>query len=59
MSSKELFCAACREEVALKSVVELHIKNNKHTKKVGYQGQERTGHSQSFEHMIRKCILLV
>ena len=33
MSSKKLFCATCREEVALKkSVVELHIKGDEHNK---------------------------
>ena len=52
VSAGKLFCTACKEEVALKkSIIELHIKSDKHTR-----GKEKLACKEKREHDIVKAL---
>lgn len=61
MTANKLFCTACKEVALKKSIIDLHVKSEKHTK-----GKERLADKDKREqdivkalNDIRKCILLV
>ena len=51
VSAGKLFCTACKEDVALKSNIELHIKSDKHTR-----GKEKLACKEKREHDIVKAL---
>ena len=50
VSTNKLFCMGCTEVALKKSIVELHVKSDKHAKgkQITLQGEARTGHCKSF-----------